>query len=186
MSKCNFSNNLRLFSLISFAVNGFISPSQDKTPAPDPQIKIVIHPPNNVIISSNSSILLACSAEYTDNKEDWLYMDDDGALLIGDNIEELTSSEQNDDSDMHQDQNHSSKHDISPCQSDTVLYQWLHNDELINTNSSLIYQTFCNGTLKIAHSSAAIGMYRCIASTRKPDVGAVSSKSSNVQIAGKT
>lgn len=146
----------------------------DKTPGPDPRIRIVIHPPDHVIVPSNSSIWLHCSANYTAYPMDDIYADDDYIPYTGNTFGE--DYEQNDEPIEEV------KIKNDECQSSEVLYQWLRNGQPIQNDSN--FQIFCNGTIKITHSPLATAIYRCNATTRQPEIGAVLSKSSDVQAAG--
>lgn len=77
----------------------------------------------------------------------------------------------------------SKTNDDNGCKSE-VLYQWLRNGQPIDKKNDSNFKFFCNGTIKITHSSMATAIYRCTARTRQPDIGIVLSKSSNVQAAG--
>lgn len=156
-------------------MNASWSSGQDKTKGPDPLIKLVTHPKAHVIIPSGSFVLLHCEANYTDDLE-YDYENDDGHAYLP-SEDDLV---QNDDPNPI----HETSTVASLCAHQDVQYQWLRNDKPIDANGSFI-QTFCNGTIQIKHSSIATGIYRCVASTTKPDIGAVVSKASNVKAAGK-
>lgn len=168
-----------MFSFSFFLpVDAFFS-SPDKTPGPDPRIRIVIHPPDHVIVPYNSSVFLNCVANYTAYQYvDDDYMEDSYAPYMEDNVDTFNEPQAealhktNDDDDD----------DRNECQSD-VLYQWYRNDQPIKRNDTN-FQTFCNGTIKIVHSSWTTAIYRCMANTRETEIGAVLSKSSDVQAAG--
>lgn len=134
---------------------------QEKTKGPDPLIRFVTQPKQHVIIPSGSFVLLHCEANFTDYPA-YEYESDDVLLPSEDDFM------QNDGPIL--------------CAQD-VQYQWLRNDKPIESNSTSI-QIFCNGTIQIKHSPMATAIYRCVASTTRPEVGAVISKASSVKAAG--
>lgn len=134
---------------------------QEKTKGPDPLIRFVTQPKQHVIIPSGSFVLLHCEANFTDYPA-YEYENDDTMLPSEDDFM------QNDGPIL--------------CAQD-VQYQWLQNDKPIESNSTSI-QIFCNGTIQIKHSPMATAIYRCVASTTRPEVGAVISKASSVKAAG--
>lgn len=158
-------------------MNGFLSSAQG-TKGSDPLIKLVIHPQEHVIVPIRSFVLLHCEANFTDYP-DYDYENDDGdAYRI-----ELSNDGDFMQNDAPNDYSHQQSSE-NLCQQE-VQYQWLRNDKPINDPNNLFTQTFCNGTIKIMHSTMATGTYRCVSSTTKPEVGAVVSKASHVKAAGK-
>lgn len=161
-------------------VDAFFSPPDNK-PGPDPRLKIVLHPLENAIIPINGAIFLHCTANYSAvHLSDDDYIDDDyGPYIMGD---EAALSEQNDEPIQEIDDPSKTNYD-NGCESE-VLYQWLQNGQQIDKKNDSNFHFFCNGTIKISHSSIATAIYRCSARTRQPEIGIVLSKSSNVQAAG--
>lgn len=164
-------------------VNAFMSAAQaqgDK--GKDPLIKLVIHPQEHVIIPEHSYAFLHCAANYTvqpvddyENDEPMVFPDDEDFQLNDAPSDAL--SRQNSGSNEAKVENQ--------CSQD-VQYQWQRDGKPIYADSeSSVIQTFCNGTIKIKHSSMATGIYRCVASTTSSVDGAVISKASHVQAAGK-
>lgn len=164
-------------------MNAFLSSGQgDKGKGQDPLIKLVRHPQEYVIIPEHLYAVLHCTANYTpvpDND----YENDAPMVLPDDDDFQLNDAP----SDALLRPNSGSNEAAAPNQcSQDVQYQWLRNGEAINGDSeSSFIQTFCNGSIKIKHSAMATGIYRCVASTTHSDDGAVVSKASHVQAAGK-
>ncbi|XP_055300120.1 uncharacterized protein LOC129567349 [Sitodiplosis mosellana] len=159
------------------SANGFLSSGQG-TKGPDPLIKLVVHPQEHVIIPIHSFAVLHCEANFTDYPEydyeaDEAYFPSEGDYMQND--------EPNHDS--HQQIIASSDGSATNLCQQEVQYQWLHNGRQIIDSNSSFTQIFCNGTIKIRHSTMATGTYRCVASTTKPEVGAVVSKASHVRAA---
>lgn len=155
--------------------------SPDNKPGPDPRIKFVLHPSENVIIPIDGFLFLHCMANYSAVQlSDDDYIEDDYLpYIMGD---EATLSEQNDETVKEIDGS-SKTNDDNACESE-VLYQWFRNGHPIDKKNDTNFQFFCNGTIKITHSPMATAIYRCAASTRQPEIGTILSKSSNVQAAG--
>lgn len=163
---------------IFFTANAFLSLGQDKTKGPDPLIQIVVHPEEHVIIPIHSFAFLHCEAKYT--PEDDQYTNDEPGFALP-NLEDY---EQNDSPTGDWSQPTSNEAvTLNLCQQE-VQYQWLQNEKPLNGANHSVVETFCNGTIKIKHSSAATGIYRCVANTTQSEVGAVVSKASNVRAAG--
>lgn len=145
-------------------------------------IKLVVHPQEHVIIPIHSFALLHCEANYTDYpvvydyEADEAYFPNEGDFMQND--------EPNDDSNQQLTIAGSEGSATNLCQQE-VQYQWLYNDRPIIDSNATFTQTFCNGTIKIKHSTLASGTYRCVARTTKPEIGAVVSKASHVTAAGK-
>lgn len=169
-----------MFSFVPFRIVDAFFSSPDNKPGPDPRIKIVFHPPENVIIPINGFAFLHCTANYTAVQlPDDDYIEDDYLPYMGD---EDALFEQNDEpiKEIH---DSSMANDDNGCDSE-VLYQWFRNDQPIDMKNDSNFQFFCNGTIKIIHSPMATAIYRCSARTTQPEIGTVLSKSSNVQAAG--
>lgn len=162
-------------------MNAFLSSGQG-TKGSDPRIKLVIHPKEHVIIPLRSFVLLHCEANFTDYPDYEYENDDMNAYFPNDG--DFT---QNDEpiSDSSQQYSGSNEGATMHLCSQDVQYQWLRNEHPIGDKTHAFIQTFCNGTIKIAHSAAATAIYRCVASTKKPEIGAVISKASHVKAAGK-
>lgn len=150
-------------------VNGFMTSGQEKTKGPDPLIRFVTQPKQHVIIPSGSFVLLHCEANFTDYPA-YEYESDDAMLPSEDDFMQ-------NDGPLHQ------QPSVPILCAQDVQYQWLRNEKPIESNSTSI-QIFCNGTIQIKHSPLATAIYRCVASTTRPEVGAVISKASNVKAAG--
>lgn len=153
-------------------MNAFLSPGTDKKKGSDPEIKLITHPQEHVVIPIGSFVLLHCRANYTAKQI--------APAFIGNDYDELLPSE--DDFMQNDDPNQEAINSKfqNPCAQE-VQYQWLRNDKPVVSNSSFI-KTFCNGTIQIQHSPDATASYRCVANTSEVD--AVVSKASNVKIAG--
>lgn len=162
------------------AVNAFLASPQGAK-GPDPLIKLVVQPKEHVIIPIHSFILLHCEANFTDNKKSD-YENDDTHAYFPDEGDYMQNDEPNDDSNQ---QSIDSIEDTPSylCQQE-VQYQWMRNGKPINDPNNSYTQIFCNGTIKIIHSTMATATYRCVASTTEPDIGAVVSKASHVKVAG--
>lgn len=106
-------------------------------------------------------------------------MDDDYATYMGDNIEQNDAPAP----PTNHDDLPNNKNDENDCQSD-IFYKWFRNGEAISKTNDSNFEIFCNGSIKIKHSSMATAIYRCLASTKYSEIGAILSKSSNVQAAG--
>ncbi|XP_031623954.1 uncharacterized protein LOC116341177 [Contarinia nasturtii] len=157
--------------------NAFLSSGQG-VKGPDPQIRLVVHPNKHVIIPVGSFVLLHCEANFTDNStpnDESDYENDEP--FFPDESDFIQNDEASDYSN-HQEENTAT----NVCQQE-VQYQWLRDDRPINDTLSSYIQTFCNGTIKIAHSTIATAIYRCVAKTTKPDIGAIISKASKVETA---
>lgn len=164
-----------------FAGDAFPS-GQDNSKSPDPLIRLVTHPKEHVVIPINSYGLLHCEANFTDPiPPDYTYENDDAYLPNDDDF--LQNDEPIDNSESLQNDH---KEVTTRLCAQEVQYQWLRNGELINRENTSYIEVFCNGTIRIKHAPMATAEYRCVASTTKLDVGAVISKVSKVQTAGKS
>lgn len=162
-------------------MNAFLSSGQG-TKGPDPRIKLIIHPKEHVIIAPRSFVLLHCEANFTDYP-DYEYENDDMNAYFPSDGDFMQNDEPiSDASQQYVGNNEGTATHLCPQE---VQYQWLRNDHPIGDKAQSFIQTFCNGTIKIAHSAVATGIYRCVASTTKPEIGAVISKASHVKVAGK-
>lgn len=160
--------------------NAFLSSGQGKI-GPEPLIKFVVQPKEHVIVPIRSFVLLHCEANFTDYP-DYEYENDDPYTFPSD-TDYMINDEPNDG--LHQqliDSKDSTTTDS--CQQD-VQYQWQRNDKPITVKNTSFIKTFCNGTIKIMHSSMATAIYRCVASTKNSEVGAIISKAAHVKAAGK-
>lgn len=122
-----------------------------------------------------------CEANFTDNTE-YDYENDDTHAYFPDEADYMQNDEPNDDS--HKQSIDSREGTASYLCQQEVQYQWMRNGKPINDPNNSFTQTFCNGTIKIIHSTMATATYRCVASTTKPDIGAIVSKASHVKAAG--
>lgn len=165
----------------SFVANAFPSSGQESK-GPDPLIKLVVHPQEHVIVPVRSFVLLHCEANFTDYPE-LDYENDDMNAYFPNEGDYMQNDEPNDD--LHQQSIDSREGTTTNWCQQEVQYEWLRNGIAINDPNNSFTQTFCNGSIKIIHSANATATYRCVASTTKPDVGAVVSKASHVKAAGK-
>lgn len=179
--------NVSIFLVLFFPLcvaNAFLSSGQDKGKAPEPLIKLVVHPQEHVIIPNHSYAFLHCGANYTGKPDDDYENDDPftNEYLADDTDFEQNDSPTDDLSLQSSGSNEAAAKNRCPQE---IQYQWLRNGEPISgdSNSSFI-QTFCNGTIKIKHTPMAAGTYRCVASTTQAGDGALISKASNVKAAG--
>lgn len=160
--------------------NAFLSSGQG-TKGPDPRIRIIVHPNEHAIIPVGSFVLLHCEANSTDNSyqnDERDYENDEPFPLFPDESDFRDIHKSNDQSIQKEDTAGTN------CRQE-VQYEWLRNDKLIDGPSGSYVETFCNGTIKITHSPTVTGIYRCVAKTKNPDIGAIISKASTVEIAGK-
>lgn len=159
--------------------NAFLSSGQgqDKGKGPDPLIKLVVHPQEHVIIPLYSFAVLHCTANLTAYPE-YDYENDEPMMP---NLEDLEQS----DGPIDAISASSESFINNLCPQQEIQYQWTRNEHPISIETDKFVQIFCNGSIKIQHSPMAAGIYRCIANTTRPDVGAIISKASKVKTAGK-
>lgn len=161
------------------------SGSREKDPAPNPLIHIKVHPPSNAIFRRDSPLYLPCEAIYngpeSSRNEDAAKREKmrDTHFVDLKSDAGMTSNEFSDENEVH-------KRDVQTAtrQKEPIIsYQWLHNDELIQTSDEA--RIFANGTLRLAHSPQASGSYRCMVNTTVPWTEAVLSTATHVQLPGK-
>ncbi|KAJ6637567.1 Protogenin A [Pseudolycoriella hygida] len=162
----------------------------------DPQLKIVIHPPANVIISQLQPVFLPCSANYTgpydyDHFDDGEIMDDleEGEKVYKMKQTHFTDLKPDDFNEMpiYQNVDEEDESDSSTdfFKRDTYerknifVYKWLKNGLPLTHRSD--FDIFPNGTLKLTKPKSASGIYQCVADGSKLGIGAVISTSCNVQ-----
>lgn len=174
------SNFFLFYSLLFCIVDAFLAsaPGRDKEKGPDPQIGLVVHPPENVIVPVDSFAWLDCVANYSSPGYD--YVNDDPMAGIDMALPSIDDYQLNDG--PNDDSMASSDFSAYACKQE-VQYQWFYNDKPLDMEERYI-QSFCNGTIKIKYSIEAEGVYRCLAKTIHADVGAVISKASTVKMAG--
>lgn len=178
--------------------------SREKDPAPSPWINITVHPPSHAILHRESPLYLPCEAIYTGpetTNDDSNYYDDemdersdgddltseDGDFAKRDKMRNTHFADLKSDASMvASDGNELYKRDLLSAvdhQKSLIFYQWLRNDELIQSGNDT--KIFANGTLRLTQSPTASGLYRCVANTTVPGGGAVLSTATHVQQAGK-
>lgn len=165
----------------------------DLTPAPEPKINIVVHPPKHVLIRRELPVFLPCVANLTstdvivdldgkDNDDYYEEEEDDR----DDDIVEYNREVDNDDDGL----NASSlrKRDtvyLNEKVQPSIIYRWYKDGELIQENKRNEYEFYPNGTLRIEYSANVSGEYRCLANATKPGIGAVLSQRCLVETTGK-
>lgn len=183
--------------------------SREKDPAPNPLINITVHPPSHAFLSREWPLYLPCEAIYTGpdipNDSDGNYFDDE--VDEKSDVDDVSSEDENfvkrdqmrdthfadlkSDASMVSsdfgDENELYKREVLSVadnnQKPIILYQWLHNDQLIHSNNDTLI--FPNGTLRLTYSTTASGSYRCMAKASEPGAGVVLSTVTYVQQAGK-
>lgn len=177
--------DLLYFSSLSFSfvVDAFFAPGRDKEKGPEPKIDILVHPQPNVIIPVGSFAWLHCTANSSIVDVDYDYANDDPSAISDWQFPSEDDYQQSDGPNSVDTEIPRNDYSAFACKQE-VQYQWFHNDEPIDTMDDTITQTFCNGSIKINYSTAAEGVYRCLAETTQSDVGAVVSKAATVKLAG--
>lgn len=178
-----FFNLFFYFSSFIFVVNAFFASGRDKEKGPDPRINVLVHPQPNVIIPVGSFAWLHCSANSTIVEADYDYANDDPSALNDWQFPSEDDYQQSDGPNSVDSVVSRNDYSAFACKQE-VQYQWYHDGEQIDTMDESIAQTFCNGSIKIKYSTAAEGVYRCLAETTQADVGAVVSKAATVKLAG--
>lgn len=167
-------------------MDAFFSPaagSKDKEKGPDPKIVLVVQPQQNVIIPVDSFAWLHCAANFTGMEVEYDYANDDPGAISDWQFPSEDDYQQSDGPNSVDSAAPSDDFSEYSCKQE-VQYQWFRNGQPIDTVDNSMAETLCNGSIKIRYSTGAEGVYRCLAKTTQPDVGAVISRAATVKVAG--